>query len=1287
MKNSKLIKIGVIVAVLVIATFFVIGILIGSNHKDDNHVHSYSKSVMESSCVDLGYISYTCECGDNYVEYVEALGHDFDGAVALDDASCTKRVLYESKCHICGETYKYIESPSGHSYIEVSRNVETIIYECEVCHDRMTLGANESIEDYLGYDELFDVEPTFTFDILTDNDEAFILENLCIVDSFFVGSEYETQAYVNYILENTALGVWTVSLPKGYAYDTTYIVSLSNGITFKDYKGEELTFTVKTDPNHENKLAYNDEVVFLKSLENASAGYYPYEIARSGERLYLTIGKIDGISKGQVLCVGDVTSFDDINSDTECYYGLVEDFRESDDGKWVLTLVEPEFEDIFDELDVVYDGEIDFEKADINLEQLEEEIVEALCTDEEFVEFLSVVKVSSTNYLADRGFYSPELADAHIFWNSLQFNPKISFSGNTLYIEVSVNIELSVKNSLNQEIGKMSIPFSISMQSSFDFDASYKIIRILGLNFDNGNLQITQTDVFNFQFGVVFDIYGLDEIGGYVRNTKTGEAHLACCAEVTRAHSSSSFEIISAYEAQSASIKCSRCKPENGSNIGEDFKSYCIDTLYCSDWEKVAEDIRNITEIDHNDKIQIDKTLCQITYPVYGPITINIEFKIALGLNIDAIIDYSYSSKNTSVYGVRINGYFVDLYKYANKEFEQKEYSVLGSAEIRAGIKVGAYMSVVGLENWIKAGVSAEVGVYANISGVMDIENSIFGAYFETGIYLEIASYDKLLFWTNTNKHVSEKFHKVRYGIDQLYFAYETYYDQLYMYDNSYSIYDNNLLEVRYIDLETMKIGKSELSLSENDKYKVNISFVDGRYCEIKNGNIVLKSGAPYNFTDTIIITVESKNSWDKYKNGDAAYYLGTYEIELVFKIRHNHIPSDWIIDKQPTDIETGSKHTECTVCGEWISTVIIPKISITYSAGLEYTLNSDGQSYSVTGIGTCVDTEIVIPKVYNGLPVTSIGDKAFKECTSLTSVTIPNSVTSIGVNAFLKTSLTSIIIPDSVTYIGNCAFANCDFLTYIEIGNSVEIIDIGAFYGCRSLTSIVIPDSVQTIGGDAFGQCYALTNVIIGKSVVSIGGLAFSECNITYIEVDEKNEYYQSVNGNLYTKDMKTLIQYAVNKNDTSFKIPDTVTTIEDYAFCYGKSLTSIVIPDSVTSIGNYAFADCTALASINIPNSVATIGYSAFYNCDSLKTITVPNNVSEINKETFCSCSSLESITIPNSVTYISEEALGYCSVLKRIDFQGTKQEWNDITKHYKWNYKSGSYVVYCTDGTISK
>lgn len=305
--------------------------------------------------------------------------------------------------------------------------------------------------------------------------------------------------------------------------------------------------------------------------------------------------------------------------------------------------------------------------------------------------------------------------------------------------------------------------------------------------------------------------------------------------------------------------------------------------------------------------------------------------------------------------------------------------------------------------------------------------------------------------------------------------------------------------------------------------------------------------------------------------------------------------------------------HTEggkCTVCG-------LPESS----AGLELELNHDGRGYTVVGIGSCTSTDIVIGS-YNNLNVTAIGENAFKRCEAIESVTLNPALTSIGESAFERcSSLKSIVIPDGVEYIARGSFSYCSSLESVTIGlgvvgikqssfegcsslktlvvpNSVSAIEDGTFYGCDSLESITLPCIEPHFGfifgyrngyspfyhyQDLHGDYYtfyipeSLKSVTLSATVTEINYDAFFGCeNISSITVSEDNPAYKSVDGNLYTKDGKTLIQYAPAKENKSFTVPDGVEKITHYAFRGCDYVEEVVISADVTYIGCYAFENC---------------------------------------------------------------------------------------------------------------
>ena len=321
------------------------------------------------------------------------------------------------------------------------------------------------------------------------------------------------------------------------------------------------------------------------------------------------------------------------------------------------------------------------------------------------------------------------------------------------------------------------------------------------------------------------------------------------------------------------------------------------------------------------------------------------------------------------------------------------------------------------------------------------------------------------------------------------------------------------------------------------------------------------------------------------------------------------------------------------------------------------------------------------------GEGITGIGNYAFYQCGGVTSLTLPNSVTSIGDYAFKGCSgLTSVTIPNSVTIIGNGVFSGCSGLKEVTIGRSVTNIGYEAFRNCSGLTNVTIGNSVTSIGNNAFGGCTGLTSVVwnakncanngafgsqvesftfgkevesipascceemskltevtIPNRVTSIGSSAFSGCKgLTSVHISDLAAWCHITFSNNVSNPLYYAHHlYLNNAETTELTIPNSVTSIGNYAFNECTNITSVTIPNSVTSIGDYAFGGCSGLTSITSPHSVTSIGHGAFQFCSSLTSFDIPEGVVALGLQIFVGCTSLRTISIPKSVNTIMQHS----------------------------------------------
>ena len=364
---------------------------------------------------------------------------------------------------------------------------------------------------------------------------------------------------------------------------------------------------------------------------------------------------------------------------------------------------------------------------------------------------------------------------------------------------------------------------------------------------------------------------------------------------------------------------------------------------------------------------------------------------------------------------------------------------------------------------------------------------------------------------------------------------------------------------------------------------------------------------------------------------------------------------------------------------------------------------------------------------VFTGENLTSIGSNAFQDCDSLTELNLKgNGETVIDYGAFCgndalkKISLAGIktinnyafqncVVLNSVNFgegllsIGSCAFLNCPNIETVSLPESLTTINNGAFKECSKLTSIDIPNKVTELNDITFANCTSLKNVSIGSGCTSISTTAFfGASSIDRITVSEDNKNFTAVDGVLYNKDMTTLVLYPKNCSG-EFAVPDTVTTIADYAFDNSPNITKVTIGKNVKTIGFYAFSgnkkletveftgnnltsiedeafsDCIALSELNITGNGLVINSDAFYRNYALKSLTLGTGVKTINSYAFRQCTSLENVNIGNDVERIASNSFYYNTNLKQLVL-GKGLNSIDSTAFTGYN----NLTVYCYEDT---
>ncbi len=1148
---------------------------------------------------------------------------------------------------------------------------------------------------------LFDVPPDFAFYVSYDGTEEALRDRLTVIDAFYEGSEYEDHETVvqPYTLTDTGNHTWAVRPVSPYDDGGTFLATVRDGVTLRDFEGDSLHFFTRKEEVAEAVL--QDGVVFVKALELGQPGYYPYEITESDatDYLYVSLGRTDGIAVGDILCLGDVTTVDELLYAGENNYciGKVSAIKPESDGRFTVILEEPALEEIFKELNIHGSAGVDLLENDPEAEQMiANAAVRSLYASEDFAEFLTSVSLASEEYLLNCGMDVQPLSAKSIL-DKLKIEVKAKPIENGVKVPITGKISIPIKKN-GVSFGSIDVSFTATMSTTIEVDVNAEIDRGIFLNPEVKNFYflVSQTLDFSFTFDIQFKVhYGLsDEKEDYIYNQKTKTVHDKDCPARKNVKDPDDLTYIDEKEMLShikeGAHECNRCQPHTRIQ----YTHYCLSTnqktyhtvqcIHVADIHDAAMQITSMAmgqlelrgytpcqdchpekrEVREFENLMRDALSREEWAPVFEQFSIAAK-KAGMTEDTDSTRSVLDKSLSFSVFTMRIQVDLVfdfDFQASFHYEYESATVFEYGIRQTHNGFeKVNSRKNpeLTDKENPHHAlNVMGEMHIKVGVRLTLDGSILHLNKWVNVGVRGDMGVYaDAIGILQESNAPNARNFAAYRLEIGL--------YLELHATATLLKTGQWQLWSGRFPFL-TLGYDRAYYAVTSPDE-----QLEVGYSAPIKK--LLTLTGHYYDMLDREDKTIElnpagKRNTYSvEYRVGD-----GTWCSIQNGNLQISPDAPDEFTDTLYVKV-TGLKNGLDFFTGNGVFCADEFAIPLHYqkasSEGLAYK-NIWSGGCAVVGIGTCTDRNIVIPPIApNGRQVIRIETGAFAGCTQAESIVVPDTVKRIEDGAFADCpNLSSLTLGGRITKLGTGMIARCPRLVELTIldndtfrseGNciidtesgtvvlgcagseiptsGVSYIGEGAFENCTGLVSISLPSNITDIKEHAFRGCTDLTEIHLPKHLNAIGASALRGCTaLTTVYFKGTEELWASVEKGAEWDAETGAYELVCLGNLVS----------EGLKFTSNGDGTC-----SVSGIGTCTDQDIIIPETSPTGDIVTSIGSFAFENCSHITSVAIPDSVTSIEGSAFNYCSRLSSITIPDSVIKIGESAFYHCSSLTSI------------------------------------